>query len=46
MKHLISIDDIRPDDYAELFKVADKLVHPTAMSKKGMEDKITLDEKT
>ena len=40
MKHLISIDDIGPEDRAVLFQVADKLVHSTTMSKKDMEDKI------
>ncbi len=40
MKHLISIDDIGPDDYVELFKVADRLMLPTTTTKRDMEDKI------
>ena len=42
MKHLISIDDIGPDDRTGLFRVADKLVHIPALtiSKKDMENKI------
>ena len=42
MKHLISIDDIGPDDRAVLFQVADKLAHIPALTitKKDMENKI------
>ena len=42
MKHLISIDDIGPDDRTELVRVADTLVHIHALtiSKKDMDDKI------
>ena len=42
MKHLISIDDIGPDDRTALFQVADRFshLHPTTISKKYMADKI------
>jgi len=42
MKHLISIDDIGPNDRTELFQVADRFshLHPTTISKKYMENKI------
>jgi len=40
MKHLISIDDISPDDYAELFKLADRLIQDTEISRKDMANKI------
>ena len=33
MKHLISIDDIGPDGYVELFKVADRLTRRTTTVK-------------
>ena len=38
MKHLISIDDIGPDDYATLFKVADRFshLHSTTISQRDM----------
>ena len=42
MKHLISIDDIGPDDRTALFQVADRFshLHSTTISKKYMADKI------
>ena len=40
MKHLISIDDIGPDNRAGLFQVADRLTHRTTTVKRDMEDKI------
>ena len=40
MKHLISIDDIGPDNRTELFQVADRLTRRTTTVKRDMEDKI------
>ena len=40
MKHLISIDDIGPDERAVLFQVADRLTRRTTTVKRDMEDKI------
>ena len=40
MNHLISIDDIGPDDRTELFRVADRLTRRTTTLRKDMEDKI------
>ena len=40
MKHLISIDDIGPDDRTVLFQVADRLTRRTTTVKRDMEDKI------
>ena len=34
MKHLISIDDIGPDNRAGLFQVADRLTHRTTTVKR------------
>ena len=42
MKHLISIDDIGPDNRALLFKEADSLMHSTTTLRKDMEDKMFL----
>jgi len=40
MNHLISIDDIGPDNRTELFQVADRLTRRTTTVKRDMEDKI------
>jgi aspartate carbamoyltransferase catalytic subunit len=40
MRHLISIDDLSHGDRAALFKVADRLIYPTTISKNAMAGKI------
>ena len=40
MKHLISIDDLEPGERAALFKLADELIRPTAISTQAMAGKI------